>query len=156
LPGVAVTHLGSVRGAGDDQVLVGRRGHRAWQLHRCFALWLVALFAIAPFNRPSLPVELAAFSAAYPETLVAQGDPQGDQPATRLRPAQPLTLGLLWRLSLLETAFGLPPVKPPLLRPVAEQPVLARHATMALGAAPRLVFERSSVGTARTPTGPPA
>jgi hypothetical protein len=43
-----------------------------------------------------------------------------------------------------------------LLRPVAEQPVAARHATMALGGEPRVVFERSSVGTARTPTGPPA
>jgi hypothetical protein len=155
LPGVAVTRLGSVRGIGDDRVLVGRRGHRAWQLRRCFALWLVALFAIAPFNRPSLPVELAAVSAV-PETLVAQGDLQGDQPATRLRPAQPSTLGTPARLSAVETAFGLPPVKPPLLRPVAEQPVAARHATMALGGEPRVVFERSSVGTARTPTGPPA
>jgi hypothetical protein len=105
--------------------------------------------------RPSLPLQLAAV-AALPEALVAQGDLQGDQPAAGLREAQPATLGILSRLSLVETALGLPPGKPPLLRPIGEQPLPARHAQAMHGGEPRTVLERSSVGTARTPTGPPA
>jgi hypothetical protein len=147
--------LGLVHGTGDDQVLVGRRGHRAWQLRCCLAACFAALLAIAPFTRPSLPVHLAAV-AAYPEALVAQDDLQGEWPAAGLLPAQPATPGILSRLSLVETALGLPPLKPPLLRPVAEQPLLPRHADTVPGGEPRVVFERSSVGTARTPTGPPA
>ena len=136
-------------------MLVGMRGHRAWQLRCCLAACFAALLAIAPFTRPSLPIHLAA-AAAFPGALVAQGDPQGEQPAAGLRPAQPATLGILSRLSLVETALALPPLKPPLLRPVAKQPLLARHADTVPGGEPRVVFERSSVGTARTPTGPPA
>jgi hypothetical protein len=134
-------------------VLVGRRGH--WQLRCCLAAWFAALLAIAPFTRPSLPAHLGAGST-FPEALVAQGDLHGEQPAAGLRPAQPANLGILSRLSLVETALGLPPLKPPLLRPVAEQPPLPRHANTVPGGEPRVVFERSSVGTARTPTGPPA
>jgi hypothetical protein len=147
--------LGFVRGNGDDRVLVGRRGHRAWQLRCCFAAWLAALVAIAPFAKPLLPGGLAA-AAAFPDALVAQGDLQGEQPAAGLRPAPPATLGILSRLSLVDSALGLPPLKPSLLRPVAEQPLPARHANTVPGGEPRTVFERSSVGTARTPTGPPA
>jgi hypothetical protein len=152
---VAVARLGSVRGTGDERVLVGRRVHRAWQLRCCLAIWFAALLAIAPFTRPSLPVQLAA-AAAFPEAIVAQGDLEAEQPAAGLLPAQPAALGILSRLSLVETALGLPPVKPPLLRPVAEQPLLARHADTVPGGEPRTVFERSSVGTARIPTGPPS
>jgi len=136
-------------------VLVGRRGHRVWRLRCCLAACFAALLAIAPFTRPSLPVHLATAFAST-EAHVEQGDLQAEQPAAGLRPAQPATLGILSRLSLLETALGLPPVKPPLLRPVVEQPLLARHADTVPGGEPRVVFERSSVGTARTPTGPPA
>jgi hypothetical protein len=135
-------------------VLLGRREGRRWQL-RCFAAWLAVLLAIVPFMRPSLPLQLAAV-AALPEALVAQGDLQGDRPAAGLREAQPATLGILSRLSLVETALGLPPGKPPLLRPIGEQPLPARHAQAMHGGEPRTVLERSSVGTARTPTGPPA
>jgi hypothetical protein len=102
-----------------------------------------------------LPVHLAAVSA-FPEALVARADLQGEQPAAGLRPTQPAALGILSRLSLVEAALGLSPSKPPLLRPVAEQPSLIPHANTVLGGEPRAVFERSSVGTARTPTGPPA
>jgi hypothetical protein len=136
-------------------VLVGRRGHRAWQLRCCLASCFVALLTLAPFTRPSLPIHLAAVSA-FPEALVAQADLHGEQPAAGLRPAQPATLGILSRLSLVETALGLPPLKPPLLRSVAEQPLPAPHANVVHGGEPRVAFERSSVGTARTPTGPPA
>jgi hypothetical protein len=120
----------------------------------CLSACFAALLAIAPFTRPSLPVHLAAV-AAFPEALVAQDDLQGER-AAGLLPAQPLTLGILSRLSLVETALGLPPLKPPLLRPVAEQPLLPRHANTVPGGESRVVFEPSSVGTARTPTGPPA
>jgi hypothetical protein len=103
-----------------------------------------------------LPVELAAVPAASAEALVAHDEAQGKHPATGLRPTQPSALGILSRLSLLETKLALPPVKPPLLRPAADQPVFALQAASALGGDPRGIFERSSVGTARTPTGPPS
>ena len=136
-------------------MLLGRGERRGWRLRCCFAAWLAVLLAIAPFTRPSLPVQLAAVSALS-EALVAQGNLQGEQPAAGLRPAQPATLGILSRLSLVETALGLPSNKPPLLRPIAEQPLPVRHAHAMHGGEPRTVFERSSVGTARSPTGPPA
>jgi hypothetical protein len=67
-----------------------------------------------------------------------------------------VTLGILSRPSVVETTLGAPPVKFPVLRPAAHQPVLARAGTIVLGGAPREDFQRSAVGTARTPTGPPA
>lgn len=135
-------------------MLVGRRGHRAWQVRCCLAACFAALLAIVPFTRPSLPVHLTAFASG--EAHLEKGDLQAEQPAAGLRPAQPATLGILARLSLVETALGLPPLKPPLLRLVAGQPLLARHPDTVPGGEPRAVLERSSVGTARTPTGPPA
>jgi hypothetical protein len=136
-------------------VLVGRRGHRAWQLRCCLAACIAVLLALTPFARPSLPVHLAAVSS-FPDALVAQADLQEEQPAARLLPAQPATPGILSRLLLVEGTLGLPPVKPPLLRPVAAQPLLTRHADTVPGGERRAVLERSAVGTARTPTGPPA
>jgi hypothetical protein len=103
-----------------------------------------------------LPVDLATVPAASVEALVTHDAARGQQPATGLRPDHPLTLGILSRLSLLETTLGLPPVKPPLLRMAADQPALARQVTTALGGELRVVFQRSSVGTARSPTGPPS
>jgi hypothetical protein len=125
-------------------------------LQRWLAAWFAVLLAVAPFTRPSVPVELAAFPAASPEALVAQDHAQGKKPVAGVLPAQPFTPGILSRLALLDTTFGLPPVKPPLLRPAADQPLLAIQTTTALGGETRSVFQRSSVGTARTPTGPPA
>jgi hypothetical protein len=138
------------------EVPVGARAHRGDKLQRWLAACFGALLAVAPFARPSLPVELAAVPAPSPEAVVAHDEAQGKQPATGLRPAQPLALGILSRLPLLETKLGLPPVKPPLLRPAADQPVLALQATTALGGDLRGVFQSSSVGTARAPTGPPS
>ena len=57
---------------------------------------------------------------------------------------------------LVESALGLPPVKQPPLRLAAEQPLPAPGTAAAHSGEPRVVFERSSVGTARIPTGPPA
>jgi hypothetical protein len=67
-----------------------------------------------------------------------------------------VTLGILSRPSLVETTLGVPPVKSPVLRPAVHQPVLARAGAIVLADAPTAVFQRSAVGTARTPTGPPA
>ena len=86
---------------------------------------------------------------------VAHDGTEGKQSAAGLSSAQPVTLGILSRPSLVETTLGLPPVKSPLLRPAAHQPVLAHGGAMVLGGEPRAVFQRSAVGTARTATGPP-
>jgi hypothetical protein len=138
------------------EVPLSARAHRCDKLQRWFAACFAALLAIAPFARPSLPVDLAAVPAAAPEALVAHAEAEGKHPAAELRPDQRFTLGILSRLSLLETTLGLPPVKPPLLRPAADQPLAALQATTKGGGEPRGVFQRSSVGTARTPTGPPS
>jgi hypothetical protein len=124
-------------------------------LQRWLAAWLAALLAVAPFARPLVPVKLAALPAASPEALVTQDHAQGKKPAAGVLPAQLFTLGVLSRLARLDTTLGLPAVKPPLLRPAAHQPSPALQATTAPGGELRGVFQRSSVGTARTPTGPP-
>jgi hypothetical protein len=124
-------------------------------LQRWLAACFAAILAVGPFSHPSVSVVLAGAPGASPEALVAHDGAKGKKPVAGVRPAQPLTLGILSRLSLLETALGLPPVKPPLLRPV-DKPALAQGAPTGLGGEPRGLFQRSSVGTARTPTGPPA
>jgi hypothetical protein len=136
-------------------VLVSMRGHRAWQLRCCPAAWLAALLVIAPFARPSLPVDLVTVPATF-VALAAHDAARGQQPRPGLRPEHSLTLGILSRLLSVETTLGLPPVKPPLLRPAADQPAFALQATTAFGGDLRGVFQPSSVGTARTPTGPPS
>jgi hypothetical protein len=139
-----------------NEVPVGARAHRGHKLQRWLAAGFAALLAIAPFARPSLPVDVAAGSGAPVEALGTPDDARGKHPATGPRPTQPLALGILSRVSLLETPLGLPPVKPPLLRPAADQPGFAIQVTTALGGDLRGVFQRSSIGTARTPTGPPS
>jgi hypothetical protein len=119
------------------------------------AAWLAALLVLAPFARPYLPVDLAAAAPAAAEEL-APREGEHQQPRAGLLSAPPLTLGILARPPLVETALGPPPVKLPLLRPAADQPVLAYAGAPALAGAPKPVFQRSAVGTARTPTGPPA
>jgi hypothetical protein len=99
-----------------------------------------------------MPVASAESIAAYDA-----GHARANQPAARLRPAPPPNLGVLSRLSLLETALGLAPVKSPLLRPnAAYHPLLAPQAAAGFGRDLANVFHRSSVGTARKPTGPPS
>jgi hypothetical protein len=73
------------------------------------------------------------------------------------RPAQPIGQGILSPALLAEAAFAPPPAKPPLLRPLAAaEPWVAARATGPLEDVARDAFHRSSVGSARTPTGPPA
>jgi hypothetical protein len=135
---------------------VGARAQRRDRPQRWFAVWLAAILATAPFARPSLPVELANPPGIVEQALVAQDDAHDQRPATGLRPAQASTLGILSRHLLLETALGLPPVKPALLRPAPDLPGLALHATTALATDLGWILHRGSVGTARTPTGPPS
>lgn len=135
---------------------VAARARRGDKLRPWLAAWFAVFLAVSPFTRSTPPVDLVAAPAASQEALVAHDGTQDKQPAAKLRPAQPLAPGILSRLSLLETTLGLPPVKSPLLRPAPDQPVLALQAATALGGEPREVLQRSSVGTARTPTGPPA
>jgi hypothetical protein len=120
------------------------------------AAWFATILVLAPCARPSLPVDLAAPApAGAPETPVAHDGTESKKPAAGLSSAQPLTLGILSRPSLVETTVGLPPVKSPLLRPAAHQSVLAQGGAMVLGGEPTAVLQRSAVGTARTATGPP-
>jgi hypothetical protein len=128
---------------------VSRRVNRAWRWRGCLAAWFAALLAIAPVVRPPLPVDLGARSAA---TL--RGD-SANQPVARVEPAQPVGFGILSRPSPVETAFGPAAAKSPLDRPgAADGWMVAADATDA-PKEPARVFHRSSVGTARTPTGPP-
>ena len=134
----------------------GTRANRCDMLQRWLAACFAALLAVGPFVRPSVPVVLAGAPLASADAVVAHHHAPDKKPAAGMQPAQPFTPGILSRLVLLETMLGLPPVKSPLLRPVADQPALALQTTTALGGEPREVLQRSSVGTARTPTGPPA
>jgi hypothetical protein len=129
------------------------RAHRGERLQRWLAAWIAAFLVLAPAARPSLPLDLAD---AAPQAPVASRDAQGQHPAAGLSSAEPVTLGILSRPALVETTLWLPPVKLPALRPAAHKPLPARGGALVLGGEPRAAFQRSSVGTARTPTGPPA
>jgi hypothetical protein len=143
---------------GRRSVPVDTRAHRGKDRQRWLALGFAVLLAIAPFARSSLTADLA-----LPATAVASvaaydaGITPAKRPAAEPRPAQPLNLGILSRPSLLEAKLGLPPVKSPLMPPcAADIPLGAIQVTAGLGGDIREVLHRSSVGTARTPTGPPA
>ena len=133
--------------------------HRARQLSGCLAVWVAALLAIAPVARPSLPLDTAASRAAVAASfdLRDQATAKPEERGSRLRPAQPSVPGVLSRLSLVETTFGVPPVKPAIAWPGAgDTSPVAPKIIGAFGGETRGVFQRSSVGTARTPTGPPS
>jgi hypothetical protein len=136
-------------------VAVDGQAQTARPLRSCLAAWLGIVLALAPFARPSLPVDLAPAHAPSGFWLVAHDDgmAQAREPAPRVRPAQPLALGVL----ALETKLGPAPTKPP-LAPVSasDQPLAAPKAIGALTGDTREVLHRSSVGTARRPTGPPS
>jgi hypothetical protein len=130
--------------------------HRRDRLQPWLAAWFAAILVLAPCARPSLPPDLAAAPADAPEAPATHDGIEGEPPAAGLSSAQPVTLGILSRPSLVETTLGVPPVKSPVLGPAVHQPVLARAGAIVLADAPTAVFQRSAVGTARTPTGPPA
>ena len=131
------------------------RANQGEMLQRWLAASFAILLAAAPIARPLVPVEPAAHPGAAQEAIVAPDDAQSEQPIAGVRPAQPFTPGILSRLALLERAFGLPPAQPPPLQPVGDQIMPAQGDRTGLGGEPRAILQRSSVGTARTPTGPP-
>ena len=140
-------------------VAVDGQAQTARPLRRCLAAWLGILLALAPFARPALPADVTPASGATGVWLVAQdaGMAQAREPAPRVRPVQPLAPGLLARGSWFDTTLGPAPANPPLARLSASEPRPA--APKALGplvAEIRQVFDLSSVGTARRPTGPPS
>jgi hypothetical protein len=107
---------------------------------------------------PAVPVHLAAVAAAAAESSEAYDDgmTRPSEPATLMPSAQPSNPGILARLPWVETTFELSPAKPALLRMAAEPPVLASRVRPAFGGEIERTFQRSAVGTARTPTGPPS
>ena len=123
-----------------------RRGHRAGQLRSCLAAWLAAFLAVAPFAHPSLPADPAAGPAAIADAPAAQAGDGAGAP----------TLAIPSRGPLLEATLALAAAKPPGLRSPVGEVRLAPSAVTAFGGAERRILERSSVGTARTPTGPPS
>lgn len=136
-------------------MLVAARAHRGDWLRRWLAAGVAVLLAIAPFTHPSSTLDF--FAAASAQSVATFDDDAASQPVPALRPAPPSSLGILSRLSLLESALGLPPVKAPLLRPNApEAPLAAVQVATACGDDIGQIFHRDSVGTARTPTGPPS
>jgi hypothetical protein len=136
-----------------------RGADQAGRLRSCLAAWFAALLAIAPAAQPSVPLDVGAARAAASRLSILDDHRSSDapQPAAGLQPGQAVGLGILSRLSRVETTFGPAPAKSPLHRPsAAAEPVLASAAVGAPKDAGRAVFDRSSVGTARTPTGPPS
>lgn len=133
------------------------RARRGRQLQRLLAASLATLLAIAPFARPSWTVDLFAL-ATVSVAVHDDGLAQASEPAAGLRPAQPWGLGILSRLSSLETALGLPPAKksPHSRLDLADEPLLTPPIAGAFGVGMARIFHPSSVGTARTPTGPPS
>jgi hypothetical protein len=134
-------------------VPASRRAYRISQLRRCLAVCAAVLLAIAPLAHLS---PKAAPAAAAPWHVAGGGDVQAGHPGLGLRGDLPNT-GVLPRLLYVEAALAPPPPKPALPRLHASIDPLARPAP---GVRPQsrtgTGFHRSSVGTARTPTGPPA
>jgi hypothetical protein len=120
---------------------------------------LAVLLAIAPIAQRMLPADAAAVPAGSEQWFDSRdrGAPDASAPEAGLRPAEPVSQGVLARSLLAEPAFGPPPAKSPLFRPTATAgPPVAPDATVTMAEVARDVLQRSSVGSARTPTGPPS
>jgi hypothetical protein len=139
-------------------VPVGTRAYRGSSRQRWLRLGLAVLLATAPFARSSLTADLALPAASVASVVANDDGPAtAKQPAAEPRPAQPLNLGILSRPSSLEQSLGPLPVKmPPMRAGMADRPRGAIRATAAFGDDVGQALHRSSIGTARTPTGPPA
>lgn len=133
------------------------RAHRGGWLQRWLATSLAALLSIAPLVRPAWIIDFPASTAASIESVDTRdgGLALPGQPAAGPPLAQLPTIGILSRLASLETAIGLPPLKSSPIRSNApDEASVFAPATMVFGS--EQIFHRSSVGTARTPTGPPS
>lgn len=137
-------------------VWAGAQRSRRWCT--CVAAWLVALLAVAPLARPSLPDAVAALAGTFTDSLASRDQSLDSpaQPTSGVRPAQPSALGVVARASLPEKTPGLFPVKSPRLGPGADHDLLlVSSAKGAPQGETRQILHRSSIGTARAPTAPP-
>ena len=124
-------------------------------MQRWLAASFASLLAVAPCARLSWTIDHVVAAVAVASVAAQEDDlAGGSQPLAGAEPAQPAMAGLLARPSSFETSLGLPPVKSSLLRFSAPDP---RPGAIRAGTAfsGKPAFDRSSVGTARTPTGPP-
>ena len=126
-------------------MLVRRPKFWSWQLRRLLAAWFAVVLAAAPFLHSSLPAETMAGPAAIVDLLVAQNGADGGA----------LMLGVPGRASSLEATLALV-ARASALRPAIGVPLPAPRVAIAAVGDERPLFQRSAVGTARTPTGPPA
>jgi hypothetical protein len=136
-------------------VPVARREAKAGRRHRCLAAWLAALLMVTPFARLSLPVVPVPGPAHSDFSLLDGND--AVPPAPRVRPAAPFDLALLVRWSELEIKPALSPMPPATgLQQAAGRRLAGGRAVGTQRGGPCELFQPSSVGTARRPTGPPA
>jgi hypothetical protein len=124
-------------------VLVRRPKPWSWQLGAFLAVWFAAVLAIAPSVR-CLPADAAAGDGFLAGAFVAQDDTD----------AQISILGLPVRSPSLEAALALA-ARPWERRGRANGPRAAPDTAAAMIGEVRTLFQRSAIGTARTPTGPP-
>ena len=134
---------------------VNQRARGVRQLRGGLALCLAVLLAVMPLAQ-LLPIvgPQAALAASAPSWASDGTFPRGEEPALGLENDRP-DAGILPRLLQLEGALAPPAQKPLLPKPQASidppTPQKANPENVADAG-----FHRSSVGTARTPTGPPA
>jgi hypothetical protein len=122
-------------------------------------IWIVVILAAAPLARPHLPLHSVPaplsderFGSVHGAVLVpavqTPARPQPDRPRHRILPRLPELLALS------PLSAKLPPMSPD---GAAEDPAAPEtSAGWSPEGGERDAFHRSSVGTARTPTGPPA
>ena len=134
---------------------MNQRARRVRQLRGGLALCLAVLLGIPPLTQLFAPVALQAAVAASVPSYAPDGKAsRGDEPAFGLR-SEGAHAGILPRLLHMERALA--PPAPKALLPKLDAsigPSKPEQATLANAAGTG--FHRSSVGTARTPTGPPS
>jgi hypothetical protein len=143
-------------GKGDISEVPGdRRAYRLRQLRGGLALCLAVLLALTPLAQlfPSVAPQ-AALAASAPTYAPDADAARGDEPALGLQDDR-RNVGILPRLPHLEGALA--PLAQKVLLPKLDasiNPFKPEKARLENDTSPG--FHRSSVGTARTPTGPPA
>jgi hypothetical protein len=132
-----------------------QRAHRLRRLRGGLALCLAVLLAITPLAQLSPIVALQAAPAASAASYAPDGNaPRGEEPAFGLW-GEGADTGILPRLLHVKGALAPPAQKaiPPKLH-ASIDPLKPEKAGLANDTSTG--FHRSSVGTARTPTGPPS
>jgi hypothetical protein len=127
------------------------RAQRVGWLGRCLVLCLAVLLAGGSPAR-FLPAGGGPFGPAALESP----EWPADDPVAGLLAAAPAMLGAVPRPATTEAPPAPPPLKAALLRPGAADHTLLASSAPALQRGEGGELHRSSVGTARTPTGPPS